>query len=45
MKNPSAPEQLANAIESLVASYIDDARRAAEQAFERSLGRPAPCAR
>lgn len=39
MKSPSTPEQLANAIESLVASYIDEVRQAAQQALERSLSR------
>lgn len=40
MRSPSTPEQLANAIESLVASYIDEVRQAAQQALERSLCRP-----
>ena len=39
MRSPSTPEQLANAIESLVASYIDEVRQAAQQAIERSLSR------
>jgi len=39
MKSPSTPEQLANAIESLVVSYIDEVRQAAQQAIERSLSR------
>jgi len=39
MRTPSTPEQLANAIESLVASYIDEVRHAAQQALERSLSR------
>lgn len=39
MRSPSTPEQLANAIESLVASYIDEVRQAAQQALERSLSR------
>ena len=39
MKSPSTPEQLANAIESLVASYIDEVRQVAQQALERSLCR------
>jgi hypothetical protein len=38
MRSPSTPEQLANAIESLVA-YIDEVRQAAQQAIERSLSR------
>jgi len=37
MSTPSTPEQLANAIESLVGSYIDEVRHAAQQALERSL--------
>jgi len=41
MQTPSSPEQLANAIESLVASYIDEVRQAAQRALERSLCRPA----
>lgn len=39
MRSPSTPEQLANAIESLVASYIDEVRQAAQQAIARSLSR------
>jgi hypothetical protein len=39
MRTPSTPEQLANAIESLVASYLDVVRHAAQQAVERSLCR------
>ena len=39
MRSPSTPEQLANAVESLVASYIDEVRQAAQQAIERSLSR------
>jgi DNA-binding NtrC family response regulator len=35
------PEQLANAIESLVASYLDEVRQAAQEALQRSLCRPA----
>jgi hypothetical protein len=41
MKTPSTPEQLANAIESLVASYMDEVRQVAQQAVARSLCRPA----
>lgn len=41
MKNPGTPEQLANAIESLVASYMDEVRVAAQRAVERSLTRGA----
>jgi hypothetical protein len=45
MRTPSTPEQLANAIESLVASYIDEVREAAQQALERSLCRRAAARR
>jgi hypothetical protein len=41
MKNPGTPEQLAEAIESLVASYMDEVRLAAQRAVERSLTRGA----
>jgi hypothetical protein len=41
MKNPSTPEQLADAIESLVASYMNEMRIAAQRAVERSLARGA----
>jgi hypothetical protein len=41
MKNPSTPEQLADAIESLVSSYMDEVRLAAQRAVERSLTRTA----
>jgi len=40
MKTPSTPEQLASTIESLVGSYVDEVRRAAEQALVRALSRP-----
>lgn len=39
MKNPSTPEELATSIESLVASYMDEVRLAAQRAVERSLSR------
>jgi hypothetical protein len=45
MKTPSTPEQLANAIESLVASYVDEIRQAAQQALARALYRPAAARR
>jgi hypothetical protein len=45
MKTPSTPEQLANAIESLVASYIDEVRQSAQQALARALCRPAAARR
>jgi hypothetical protein len=35
------PEQLASAIESLVASYLEEVRQAAQEAVERSLSRQA----
>jgi len=41
MKTPGTPEQLADAIESLVASYMDEVRLAAQRAVERSLARGA----
>ena len=41
MKNPSTPEQLADAIESLVSSYMDEVRLSAQRAVERSLTRTA----
>jgi hypothetical protein len=41
MRTPSTPEQLANAIESLVASYVDEVRQVAQQALARALCRPA----
>jgi hypothetical protein len=40
MKNPGTPEQLADAIESLVASYMNEVRLVASAALERSLARP-----
>ena len=39
MTSPKTPEQLAGAIESLVASYIDEVRRSAQEAVDRSLSR------
>ena len=36
-----SPEQLASAIESLVASYFDEVRQVAQEALQRSLARPA----
>jgi hypothetical protein len=39
MKIPGTPEQLADAIESLVASYMDEVRLTAQRAVERSLTR------
>jgi hypothetical protein len=40
MKSPSTPEQLANAIESLVASYMNEVRLVAQHALERSWAGP-----
>jgi hypothetical protein len=40
MTSPKTPQQLADAIEALVASYLDDARRSAQQAVERVLSSP-----
>jgi hypothetical protein len=45
MKSPSSPDQLASAIESLVASYVDEVRRAAERALARALCRPSAAVR
>ena len=39
MKSPETPEQLADAIESLVASYMDEVRLTVQRAVERSLTR------
>ena len=39
------PEQLANAIESLVASYLDEVRHVAQEALQRSLRRQAVAGR
>jgi DNA-binding NtrC family response regulator len=41
MKIPGTPEQLADAIESLIASYMDEVRLGAQRAVERSLTRGA----
>ena len=40
MTSPKNPEQLAGAIEALVASYIDEVRRAAQKAIDRTLSCP-----
>jgi|GEM_PF-7074870 len=37
MVSPKTPEQLADAIETVVASYLDEARRNVQHAVERSL--------
>jgi len=39
MTSPNTPQQLAVAIESLVASYIDEIRRTAQQAVEHAFSR------
>lgn len=39
MTSPNTPQQLAIAIESLVASYIDEMRRCAQQAVEQAFSR------
>lgn len=40
MTSPKNPEQLADAIEALVASYIDEVRSVAQQAIDRTLSFP-----
>jgi DNA-binding NtrC family response regulator len=40
MTSPKTPQQLANAIEAMVASYVDEVRRSVQQAVERSWSRP-----
>ena len=45
MTSPKTPQQLADAIESVVASYIDEVRRTVQQAVERSWSRVAATAR
>ena len=42
MKTPNTPLELADAIESLVASYMDSVRDAAQQAVSRALASPGP---
>jgi ribosome-binding protein aMBF1 (putative translation factor) len=41
MNSPTTPTELADAIEALVASYIDSVRETARQAVERVLSQPA----
>jgi DNA-binding NtrC family response regulator len=41
MKTPNSTLELGNAIESLVASYMESVRSAAQQALERALAKPA----
>jgi hypothetical protein len=45
MTSPKTPQQLADAIETVVASYLDEVRRAVQHAVERSLSRSAATAR
>jgi len=40
MKRPNSRLELADAIESLVASYIESVRDAAQQSVERAMGKP-----
>jgi len=41
MTTPRTPQQLADAIETVVASYLDEVRRTVQHAVERSLSRSA----
>lgn len=45
MTSPKTPQQLADAIETVVASYLDEVRRTVQHAVERSLSRAAATAR
>jgi CRP-like cAMP-binding protein len=45
MTSPKTPQQLADAIEVVVASYLDEVRRTVQHAVERSLSRAAATAR
>ena len=45
MTSPKTPEQLANAIETVVASYLEEVRRTVQHAVERSLSRSAATTR
>jgi len=45
MRAPSTPEQLASAIESLVASYLDEVRQVTQHALARALRQPTAAAR
>jgi len=45
MTSPKTPQQLANAIETVVASYLDEVRRTVQHAVERSLSMAAATAR
>jgi hypothetical protein len=44
MMQPKTPQQLAQAIEALVAAYVDDARRLAQLALDQAFGRTAAAA-
>jgi hypothetical protein len=45
MPSPKTPQQLADAIETVVASYLDEVRRTVQQAVERSLSSTAATTR
>jgi hypothetical protein len=45
MTSPKTPQQLADAIETVVASYLDEVRRTVQLAVERSLSRAASTAK
>lgn len=45
MTSPKTPQQLADAIETVVASYLDEVRRTVQHAVERSLSRSAATTR
>lgn len=45
MTSPKTPQQLADAIENVVASYLDEVRRTVQHAVERSLSRSAASTR
>jgi CRP-like cAMP-binding protein len=45
MTSPKTPQQLADAIETVVASYLDEVRGTVQHAVERSLSRAAATAR
>jgi hypothetical protein len=45
MISPKTPQQLADAIETVVASYLDEVRQTVQHAVERSLSRSAATTR
>lgn len=45
MTSPKTPQQLADAIDAVVASYLEEVRRSVQQAVDRSLSRSAATAR